>query len=57
VLYGQATPFEIESAVRRALAVRADGDAWTALVRSLLASAPTLGPDRRRRRRDRTQYA
>ena len=40
VLYGQATPFEIESAVRRALAVRADGDVWTALVRSLLASAP-----------------
>ena len=33
-------PFEIESAVRRAIAVRADGDTWTALVRSLLASAP-----------------
>jgi hypothetical protein len=40
LLYGQATPFEIESAVRRAVAVRADGDAWTALVRSLFASAP-----------------
>ena len=40
VLYGNATPFEIESAVRRAIAVRADGDTWTALVRSLFASAP-----------------
>jgi hypothetical protein len=40
LLYGQATPFEIESAVRRAISVRADGDTWTALVRSLLAAAP-----------------
>jgi hypothetical protein len=40
VLYGQATPFEIEGAVRRAVALRADGDAWTALVRSLFAGAP-----------------
>jgi hypothetical protein len=40
LLYTSATPFEIESAVRRAISVRADGDTWTALVRSLLASAP-----------------
>jgi glycogen synthase len=40
LLYAHATPFEIESAVRRAIAVRADGDTWTALVRSLFASAP-----------------
>jgi hypothetical protein len=40
VLYPSAAPFEIESAVRRAAAVRADGDAWTTLVRSLFASAP-----------------
>ncbi len=40
LLYGRATPFEIESAVRRAIAVRADGDTWTALVRTLFASAP-----------------
>jgi len=40
LLYGNATPFEIESAVRRAVALRADGDTWTTLVRSLFASAP-----------------
>jgi hypothetical protein len=40
LLYGHATPFEIESAVRRAIALRADGDTWTGLVRSLFASAP-----------------
>jgi starch synthase len=40
LLYGRATPFEIESAVRRAIGVRADGDTWTALVTSLFASAP-----------------
>jgi len=43
ILYGAATSFEafeIEAAVRRAVALRADGDAWTALVRSLFAAAP-----------------
>jgi hypothetical protein len=40
VLYAHATPFEIESAVRRAIGARADGDAWTTLVSSLFASAP-----------------
>jgi hypothetical protein len=35
-----ATSFGVEGAVRRALAVRADSDAWSALVRSLFASAP-----------------
>ena len=40
ILYGRATPFEIESAVRRAIAARADGDLWTGLVKALFASAP-----------------
>ena len=40
LLYDRATPFEIESAVRRAIAVRADGDLWTGLVKALFASAP-----------------
>ena len=40
ILYTRATPFEIESAVRRAIAARADGDLWTALVKALFASAP-----------------
>jgi hypothetical protein len=40
VLYGKATPFEIESAVRRAIAARADSDVWSALVKSLFAAAP-----------------
>jgi hypothetical protein len=40
VLYGQATPFEIESAVRRAIAARADSDVWSSLVRALFAGAP-----------------
>ena len=40
ILYSAATPFEIESAVRRALALRADGDLWSALVKTLIASAP-----------------
>jgi hypothetical protein len=34
------TPFEIESAVRRAIALRADGDHWTTLVGRLFAAAP-----------------
>ena len=40
VLYAHATPFEIESAVRRAIAARADVDLWTGLVKGLFASAP-----------------
>jgi len=40
ILYGAATPFEIESAVRRALGLRADGDVWTPLVKTLMTSAP-----------------
>jgi hypothetical protein len=40
ILYATATPFEIESAVRRALALRADGDVWTPLVKALVTSAP-----------------
>jgi hypothetical protein len=40
ILYGAATPFEIESAVRRALTLRADGDIWTPLVTTLMTSAP-----------------
>ena len=40
ILYGSAAPFEIESAVRRALALRADGDVWTPLVKTLMTSAP-----------------
>jgi hypothetical protein len=40
ILYGAAAPFEIESAVRRALTLRADGDIWTPLVKTLMTSAP-----------------
>jgi hypothetical protein len=40
ILYSAATPFDVESAVRRAVAARADSDAWTRLVRRLLESAP-----------------
>jgi starch synthase len=40
ILYATATPFEIESAVRRALALRADGDVWAPLVKALVTSAP-----------------
>jgi hypothetical protein len=40
ILYAAAAPFEIESAVRRALTLRADGDVWTPLVKALMASAP-----------------
>ena len=40
ILYSAATPFEIESAVRRAIALRSDGDSWSALVRRLLQAAP-----------------
>jgi hypothetical protein len=40
ILYSATTPFEIESAVRRAAALRADGDGWTTLVKRLLEGAP-----------------
>lgn len=40
VLYGSTTPFDIESAVRRALAARADSDVWASLVKALFAAAP-----------------
>ena len=55
ILYSDATPFEIESAVRRAITLRADGDVWTPLVKALLASAPrwsaAAAADRPRSRR------
>jgi hypothetical protein len=40
VLYSAATPFDIESAIRRAVALRANSDLWTRLVKMLLESAP-----------------
>jgi glycogen synthase len=40
ILYSAATPFDIESAVRRALAMRADADLWAPLVKSLIENAP-----------------
>ncbi len=40
ILFETASPFEIESAVRRAMAVRADGDLWSQLVRTLFEAAP-----------------
>jgi hypothetical protein len=40
VLYETADAFEIESAVRRAMALRADGDVWTQVVRTLFDAAP-----------------
>ncbi len=40
ILYGADTPFEIESGVRRALTLRADGDVWGPLVKSLMDAAP-----------------
>jgi len=40
ILFDLSGPFEVESAVRRAIGLRADGDVWTALVRALLDSAP-----------------
>jgi hypothetical protein len=40
ILYSTDTPFEIESGVRRALTLRADGDVWAPLVKSLMESAP-----------------
>jgi hypothetical protein len=40
ILYDPTTPFEIESAVRRAMSARADAYAWSGLVKTLFASAP-----------------
>ncbi|MES1165955.1 MAG: hypothetical protein ABUR63_09360, partial [Verrucomicrobiota bacterium] len=40
ILYSASTPFEIESAVRRALSLRADSDVWTPLVTRLMDRAP-----------------
>jgi starch synthase len=40
LLYGSLEPFQIESAIRRAIALRADGDLWAPLVKALLDSAP-----------------
>jgi hypothetical protein len=40
ILYSVATPFEIESAVRRAIALRADGDGWSTRVKGLMVGAP-----------------
>ncbi len=40
ILYSADTPFEIESGVRRALTLRADGDVWAPLVKSLMDGAP-----------------
>jgi glycogen synthase len=40
LLYGSLTPFEVESAIRRAISLRADGDLWSPLVRGLLQGAP-----------------
>jgi hypothetical protein len=40
ILFGAPGPFEIESAIRRAIALRADSELWTALVKGLFANAP-----------------
>jgi hypothetical protein len=40
ILYGAAAPFEIESAIRRAIGLRAESDVWTPLVRALVDHAP-----------------
>jgi hypothetical protein len=40
ILYSAPTPFEIESAVRRALALRADADLWAPLVAAWMTAAP-----------------
>lgn len=40
LLYTSPQSFEIESAIRRAIALRADADLWTPLVRALFANAP-----------------
>jgi hypothetical protein len=40
ILYGKPSPFEISSAVRRAIALRAELDVWSPLVKALMESAP-----------------
>ncbi|MEA2699834.1 MAG: starch synthase [Myxococcales bacterium] len=40
LLYGSLDPFQIESAIRRAIALRSDGDLWSPLVKALLEIAP-----------------
>src|SRR6185312_6298651 len=40
ILYSADTPFEIEGGVRRALTLRADGDVWAPIVKSLMDGAP-----------------
>ncbi len=40
ILYSAASPFEVESAVRRALSLRGDADLWTPLVTQLMDRAP-----------------
>jgi hypothetical protein len=40
LLYPSSNPFEIESAIRRAISLRADPDLWTPLVGTLFANAP-----------------
>ncbi len=40
ILYAVAGPFEVEGAIRRAIALRSDADHWTTLVKGLFASAP-----------------
>jgi hypothetical protein len=41
LLFSPVEPFEIEAAVRRALALRSNADVWQSLMLSLLSSAPT----------------
>jgi hypothetical protein len=40
LLYSKVEPFELEGATRRALALRANADAWQNLVKALMTSAP-----------------
>ncbi|HEY2902890.1 MAG TPA: hypothetical protein VGL59_20070 [Polyangia bacterium] len=40
LLYGSLDAFQIESAIRRAAALRADADLWSPLVKALLEQAP-----------------
>lgn len=40
ILYSATSSFEIESAIRRALSLRADSDLWTPLVTELMEGAP-----------------
>jgi hypothetical protein len=40
LVYSRAEAFELEGATRRALALRADADAWQKLVKALMLSAP-----------------